>query len=179
MGWTKAHVGVDTFGVFLAKLADGTLPPVSFVDPSGASQDEHPPNDVQKGEAWSRRIYAAAIKSPLWEKLVVFHTYDEYGGFPDHVPPPKACLAAADQTDFDRLGFRVPLIAISPWAKPHHVSHVTHSHTSITRFIELLHNLPALTGRDANSDALLDMFDFGCMAPDAKAAPAAGTGGCP
>jgi phospholipase C len=179
-GWTKDTPGVANFSTFLSQLADGTLPPVSFVDPSGATQDEHPPNDIQKGEAWSRRIYQAAIKSPLWNKLVVFHTYDEFGGFPDHVPPPKACLAAADQTAFDRLGFRVPLIAVSPWAKPHHVSHVTHSHTSITRFIELLHDLPALTGRDANSDALLDLFDFGCAAlTSPKDAPVAGTGGCP
>lgn len=180
MGWTSSHVGMANFATFLAKLADGTLPPVVFVDPSGANQDEHPPNDVQKGEAWSRRIYEAAIKSPLWKELVVFHTYDEFGGFPDHVPPPKACLAAADQTEFDRLGFRVPLIAYSPWVKAHHVSHVTHSHTSITRFIELLHDIPALTGRDANSDAMLDLFDFGCMSfASAKSSPAAGTGGCP
>ena len=180
MGWTKSHAGLDNFATFLSKLADGTLPPVAFVDPAGASQDEHPPNDVQKGEAWSRRIYEGAIKSPLWKELVIFHTYDEFGGFADHVPPPKACLAAPDQTSFDRLGFRVPLLAISPWVKPHHVSHVVHSHTSITRFIELLHDLPALTGRDANSDAMLDLFDFGCAAlTSPKDAPVAGTGGCP
>jgi phospholipase C len=59
---------------------------------------------------------------------------------------------------------RVPFTVISPWARSHFVSHRVHSHTSVLRFIELLHNLPALTGRDANSDALLDLFNFDCEA---------------
>jgi phospholipase C len=111
-------------------------------------------------------------------------TYDEAGGFADHVPPPNhACVArpnvAADQ-EFFELGVRVPLTVISPYARPHHVSHVTQEHTAVTRFIEVVFGLPALTSRDANSDALLDMFDFDC--PPAflhpPSAPAAGVGGC-
>ena len=58
------------------------------------------------------------------------------------------------------MGFRVPLLVVSPWARPGYVSHRVHEATSITRFVELLFDLPALTDRDANSDALLDMFDF-------------------
>ena len=76
---------------------------------------------------------------------------------------------------------RVPWSVISPWARRHYVSHVVHEHTSITRFIETVFDLPALTARDANSDALLDMFDFSCgrdSTPPAGA-PAVGTGGCP
>ncbi|MGZ3424599.1 MAG: alkaline phosphatase family protein, partial [Polyangiales bacterium] len=108
------------------------------------------------------------------------YTYDEGGGIFDHVPPPKACLASASEAKFDRLGNRVPLLVVSPYARPHFVSHLTHSHTSITRLIELLHDLPALTGRDANSDALLDMFDFACPSMlDAPVGPASGKGGCP
>jgi phospholipase C len=76
------------------------------------------------------------------------------------VPPPKACLATPDATEFDRLGFRVPFYVISPWARPGYVSHETHEHASMLRLIELLHGLPAMTGRDANADALLDLFDF-------------------
>jgi phospholipase C len=64
---------------------------------------------------------------------------------------------------------------MSPWARMHSVSHVVHDHTSILRFIETLFDLPALTARDANADALLDMFDFGCPARTGiPAAPQAG-----
>ncbi len=167
------------FSQFLADAKAGSLPAVSFLDPTG-KQDEHPPDDIQGGEAWARVIYEAVRKSPDWPKMALIYTYDEGGGIFEHVPPPKACLASATQTEFDRYGPRVPLIVVSPFARPHHVSHVTHDHTSITRLIELLHDLPALTGRDANADALLDMFDFACTPMlDAPVGPVAGTGGCP
>jgi phospholipase C len=80
---------------------------------------------------------------------------------------------------FHELGIRVPTVVISPYARQHYVSHVTQEHTSITRLIEAVFDLPALTARDANSDAMLDMFDFACP-PNLKPpdAPAAGTGGC-
>src|SRR5262249_42978360 len=106
-------------------------------------------------------------------------TYDEGGGFADHVPPPNSCVARPEDSAFFELGVRIPLIVISPWARPHYVSHVTHEHTSILRFIETLFDLPALTARDANSDALFDMFDFSCpprLSP--PAAPPAGAYGC-
>jgi phospholipase C len=155
------------------------LPDVAFVDPTG-SQDEHPANDIQGGEKWSRLIYQHAKKSPQWHELAIFYTYDEAGGLADHVPPPKACLASADQTEFNRMGPRVPVYVVSPWARSHFVSHKTHEHGSILRFIELRFGLPALTGRDANSDAMLDMFDFACEAfADPPDSPEAGMGGCP
>ncbi|MFO0617166.1 MAG: alkaline phosphatase family protein [Polyangiaceae bacterium] len=177
-GWNNQHKGVHKFQAFLDALGDGSLPPVSFVDPSGAS-DEHPVGNIHGGEAWGKKIYDAAIASPLWDELAIIYTYDESGGFADHVPPPKACLAAPDQTAFGDLGIRVPMIVISPWARPHFVSHEVHEHSSTLRLIQLLHDLPALTGRDANSDALLDLFDFNCpslLAP--PAAPDAATGAC-
>ncbi len=182
LGWDRTHAGVFTFAQFLRDLAEGTLPSVSFVDPAG-TQDEHPPNDVQPGEAWSRRIDMAAFRSPLWPTLAIFHTYDEAGGLGDHLPPPEACLASADQAEFNQLGVRVPLVVISPWARPHYVSHKTYEHTSLLRFIELLHDLPALTGRDANADVPLDLFDFSaCPPPSLDVAlvptPAGGAGGC-
>jgi phospholipase C len=179
LGWTKAHKGVAKFSAFLTALGDGTLPAVSFVDP-GAGQDEHPPADVQGGEGWERKIYIAARNSPLWSKLVIVFTYDESGGLADHMPPPPACLASPDQTAFNRYGIRVPAIIVSPWARPHYVSHKVHDHTSTLRLIELLHDLPALTGRDANADALLDMFDFECPTlTNVPMPPVAGTKGCP
>jgi phospholipase C len=169
---------------FQDALAAGTLPAVAFVDSTTdlapPVKDEHPPADVQLGEAWTRSIYEATVKSPLWPTIALFYTYDEAGGFGDHVPPPKSCAPSADQSDFTELGVRVPLVVVSPYAKRHFVSHAVHQHTSILRFIETLFAVPALTARDANSDAMLDMFDFSCQTPAAVPdAPAAGTGRCP
>jgi phospholipase C len=176
LGWDRGHGGVYTFEQFVNQAADGTLPSVAFVDPPAFSdQDEHPSAvaDLGKGQNWSRNVYQAVASSPLWNQMVLLVTWDEWGGFFDHVPPPAACTPSPDQPDFDRLGFRIALIAVSPWARAHTVSHVVHSHTSITRLIELVFGLPALTDRDANSDALLDMFDF--TAPQMATPPPAPT----
>jgi phospholipase C len=163
----------------IAAFASGNVPNVVFADARGYSTDEHPTADVQIGEAWTKAIYDAAITSPVWPTTVILLTYDECGGFFDHVPPPNnACLARPQDTDFFELGIRVPLIAISPWARRHYVSHSVQDHTSISRFIEAVYGLPAMTARDANADALMDMFDFHCPPEDIPRAPAAGTGGC-
>jgi phospholipase C len=157
---------------FAKDAAAGTLPAVSFLDPifiekPWVEDDEHPPADIQLGEHWVYEQVQALIHSPEWKSSALFITYDEHGGLYDHVSPPAAC--APDDTPprlnpelggFDRLGFRVPLMVVSPYAKRHFVSHVVHSHTSLLRFIESKFGLPALTNRDANSDALFDLFDF-------------------
>jgi phospholipase C len=158
IGWEEGARGVEGHDAFSRALATGTLPPVSFLDPNLA--DEHPPADVQRGETWARDVYRALLRSPLWPRLALIFTYDEGGGFFDHVPPPAACAPDESRAELNRRGTRVPLMVISPWARPHHVSHVVHDHASILRFIELLHDVPALSARDANADALLDMFDF-------------------
>jgi len=99
----------------------------------------------------------------------VFLSYDEQGGFYDHVPPQPACapddfapiLAAGDvQAGFDQTGLRVPLIVVSPYAKRGYVSHVVTDHSSLLRFVEARFDLPALTHRDANAVPPFDMFDF-------------------
>jgi phospholipase C len=178
LGWTSSHAGVANFNAFVSALQAGTLPAVSFVDPTGA-QDEHPTNDIHGGEAWMRTIYEAAVGSPLWNQLAVVLTFDEGGGLADHVSPPSACPPSADQATFNQLGIRIPTIVLSPWARPHTVSHVVHDHTSVLRLIEALFDLPAMTARDANADALLDMFDFGCAArTNIPAPPQVGTGSC-
>jgi phospholipase C len=178
--WRDSHpASRHTVSDFKMALASGNLPAVTFVDSQENTIDEHPPADVQAGEAWTRTLYDALVKSSIWSTTALIWTYDEGGGFADHVPPPKTCAPSQSESAFTELGVRVPLIVISPYARRHYVSHVVHEHTSITRFIETVFDLPALTARDANSDALLDMFDFACppntMVPDA---PAAGTGGC-
>jgi len=172
-------------------LDAGTLPKVAFVDGIDDVTDDHPTANVQEGEAWSRTIYEHATASSLWPHLAMIWTYDEGGGFFDHVPPPnKWCVPrpsdppvggnGTPDSDFYELGVRVPLVAISPYARSGYTSHVVQEHTAVTRFIETVFNLPALTYRDANSDALLDLFDFDCppafLTPPAP--PASGTGGC-
>jgi phospholipase C len=176
--WGDSHHGTGTVEDFLAQVADGTLPAVSFVDSRENVQDEHPTANVQVGEAWTRMIYEAVRHSALWPSSALLWTYDEAGGFFDHVPPPTSCIARPQDSDFYELGVRVPLVVISPWARRHYVSHARHEHTSILRFIQTLHGLPALTARDANSDALLDMFDFEHDPDEVADAPPAGSGGC-
>ena len=117
--------------------------------------------------------------------MAILWTYDEGGGFADHVPPPnKACIArpiAKDQPYFE-LGVRIPMVVVSPYARAGYTSHVVQEHTALTRFIETVYDLPALTARDANSDALLDMFDFQCPPAFLHSAPPtppqSATGGC-
>jgi phospholipase C len=176
--FSTASFVVDSFGKvagiddFAEDAQNGELPEVAFVDPSflnarAGLTDEGPPADVEVGQAFVFRQVKALMSSRSWATSAMFITYDEAGGLYDHVPPPAACLPGgtppqqeAELGGFDRYGFRVPLFVVSPFAKPHYVSHVVHSHSSILRFIEARFGIPALTSRDANSDAMLDMFDF-------------------
>jgi len=169
---------LHTIDELLADAAAGTLPPVVFVDPylgaEGVNRtDEHPPADIQVGQKFVSDVVHALFKSPQWKTSALFLTYDENGGVYDHVAPPTACapdgtppkLENGDTTPggFDRLGFRVPLVVVSPYAKKGYVSHKQFDHTSITRFIEAKFKLPALTARDANAEPLFDLFDFTAM----------------
>ncbi|MBY0280087.1 alkaline phosphatase family protein [Candidatus Binatia bacterium] len=155
---------------YFTDAAAGTLPQVTFVDPAfleGEDEnDEHPPSNVQKGQEFTSRIVGALMSSPQWSRSALFITYDEHGGYWDHVPPPLACAPDAigpiggSTWGFDRYGVRVPFVVVSPYAKRHYVSHTVTDQTSVLRFIQTRHDLPALTARDANADPLLEMFDF-------------------
>jgi phospholipase C len=92
------------------------------------------------------------MQGPDWDSTAVFVTWDDFGGFYDHVAPP--------QVDQFGLGPRVPLLVISPYAKTGYVSHYVYDHTSVLKFIETRYNLPPLTSRDAAADGLRDSFDF-------------------
>ncbi len=131
--------------------------------------DEHPPADIQLGQAFVSRVVDALLKSPAWAHSALFLMYDEPGGFFDHVPPPAACPPDTIEPllekrhvagRFDRLGMRVPFLAVSPFAKAHYVSHQIYSHTSLTRLVQVRFGLPALSARDANSAVPYDLFDF-------------------
>ena len=159
---------------YYADAAAGTLPSVSFVDPTfiaapNTETDEHPSSNVQVGQNFSYGVYQALRNGPNWTDSAMFLTYDENGGFYDHVTPPSAVAPDAiapmlqpgdTSASFNQYGIRVPVVVMSPYAKPHYVSHVVDDHTSILRFIETRYGLPSLTARDAAADPMLDMFDF-------------------
>lgn len=159
---------------YYTNAAAGTLPQVSFIEPVylgnvNSESDEHPPANVQVGQAFAAQVITALLSSPLWTQSALFHMYDEHGGFYDHVPPPPACVPDAippmlQPNDvlgaFDRYGIRVPAVVVSPYAKRRFVSHVVNDHTSVLRFIETRFDLPALTVRDANANPMLEFFDF-------------------
>jgi phospholipase C len=171
---TKFFDNVSKTDHYFADAAAGMLGQLNFVDPklgvgSASRNDFHPPGDVQVGEKWLSDVVQALMQSPQWPHAALIVTFDEHGGIYDHVPPPKACapdgiapiLGNGDVAgDFAQYSVRVPLIVVSPYAKPHFVSHTVYDHTSITRFIETRFKLAALTGRDANADPLTDLFDF-------------------
>jgi phospholipase C len=155
---------------FISDAATGNLPQVAMIE-SGPETglDEHPMHNIQEGARYMARFINALIKSPVWAASVLFLTYDEAGGFYDHVPPPRAIkpdniepiFKSGDVPGaFDRYGFRVPLIVVSPWVKPNFVSHSVTDHTSILRFIETRFALPSLTRRDAAAYPFTEMFDF-------------------
>jgi phospholipase C len=156
------------FGAFLFDALTDQLPQVAFVEPrfidnaSGTSGDDHPFADIRNGEAFLALIYAAITRSPAWARTVLIITYDEWGGFFDHVPPPERPLPAADvaagATDA-LLGFRVPCLLIAPSA-PAGVSSLVFDHTSVLRLIEWRWQLPPLTSRDQDATNLATALDF-------------------
>jgi phospholipase C len=252
---TSADPHFLPYKLFLAQVAGtaGTppLPQVSLVDPNfgfiagrALESDEHPPTDIQRGQAFLSQVINAVRNGPYWKDTVIFLTYDENGGYYDHVRPPEApqgehrtpdgvapgqcadlsnppsslapgggaecstnlispagssvhtaeqlCPALianptgpfpAECASFDQLGFRVPLLAVSAFSKPHYVSHEVGDHTSLLALIEKRfmtppddggpdqHNAannndhehsvrPHLTNRDLHAHTLEDMFDF-------------------
>jgi phospholipase C len=131
---------------FVDDCARGRLPAVSWVIPSYSMRfDEHPPADVSVGMGFQRELIEALRASPLWKRSAFLLTYDEHGGFFDHVPPP--------QVDAYGLGVRVPLWVVSPYArKGPVVSARPADHTSTLKLIERLHHLPTLASRNHTFD---------------------------
>ncbi len=138
---------------FVKAAAAGTLPAVAFIKPVGIN-NEHPAyTDVITGEWHTMELINAVRRGPNWKDAVIIITYDEHGGFWDHVPPPAG----------DRWGpgTRVPTLVISPFARKGHVDHRTYDTTSILALIEKRFGLEPLGTRDAAADPLSGAFDFG------------------
>ncbi len=179
---------------FTTDVQNGTLPQVALIEPaSAAGLDEHPndidtssPIDIQAGANYAAGLINAFMASPNWKDSAMIFTYDEAGGYYDHVSPQPATppdssnsptylpidLQAGDICDgsgqlgtgtcnFAYTGYRVPMIVISPFARKNYVSHTVYDFTAILALIEKRFGVPALTNRDAaQADMSTDFFDF-------------------
>jgi phospholipase C len=177
------------FETFAGDVAAGRLAQFTFLDPDYETTSEEYPQDIQVGERFVSQVVRTLMMAPTWKHTALFISYDEHGGYYDHVPPPRAVkpddiepiLGPGDVPGrYDRYGFRVPLFVVSPWAKRNYISNVVQDHTSILAFIERKWNLPAMTLRDANAQPMTDYFDFRKPAfarpPTLAAAPALAPG---
>ena len=135
----------------LTDIANGQLPQVAWVIPDGADSD-HAASNKGTGPSWVASIVNAIGTSQYWANTAIIITWDDWGGWYDHVSP----------TIYDsyQYGFRVPLIIVSPYAKQAYVSHVTHDFGSILKFIEEVFKLPSLGYADARADDFSDCFDL-------------------
>jgi phospholipase C len=135
-------VGTDQY---FQDLRGGTLPAVSWIVPNREESD-HPPADIQVGMWYVTDLVNALMKSPYWQNTALVLTWDDYGGFFDHVAPPAV--------DKYGLGPRVPAIIISPYARAGYVDHTPYEFCSVLRFIEEQHRLSPLTARDQQANSL-------------------------
>jgi phospholipase C len=173
---------------FTTDAQNGTLPQVALIEPASTQGlDEHPsdndsyPENIQQGAAYAAGLVNTLMTSASWKDSAMIFTFDEFGGFYDHVPPQTAAvpdqyaypidLQPTDACDganqssgicsFGMTGYRVPLIVISPFAKKNYVSHTVYDTTAVLTLIEKRFGVPALTNRDkAQADMSADFFDF-------------------
>lgn len=148
---------------FVRDCRTGRLPAVSYVDPAytlpilGPGNDDHPPSDIRAGEWFMSQVYTAVTTSPAWPRTLLVFTFDEWGGFFEHVPPSHA----PDVNPLYTLrGFRVPTLLVSPFARRGHVDHTVYDHASIVKLIRWRFGLPALSVRDATAANLASALDF-------------------
>jgi phospholipase C len=135
---------------YYSDLVNGTLPSVAFMVPSGPS--EHPPSNVRSGQRFIRTLIQALMQSRYWDSSAFVWSYDDWGGWYDHVSPP--------QVDQDGYGFRVPALLVSAYAKQGYIDHTQLDFTSFLRFIEDNWGLAPLATRDAQANNITDAFDF-------------------
>jgi phospholipase C len=164
--WGPKYIPISGFfEQFLMDAASGSLPAVSFVDPAytlvdnGEGNDDHPHADLRAGESFLGQVYRAVTGGPGWPNTVLIVTRDEWGGFFDHVPPPRAIAPNSVDTDLVNgnalLGLRVPVIVASPFTHGSltnpRVNSMLYDHTSVLKLIEWRWNIAPLTARDASS----------------------------
>jgi phospholipase C len=182
-GFTKNHLDkIVPISQYFTDLQNNTLPQVAFIEAGTLSgRDEHPgtadPSStssgtrIQVGAAYVASIINGLMQSSSWRTSAFILSWDEDGGFYDHVPPmlnvpnpdgikPKDLKSGDTVSDFTRTGFRVPMMVVSPFSKQNYVSHTPADYTAILKLIETRFNLPALTKRDAAQIDMTEFFDF-------------------
>ena len=147
------HLGIKNQGTkvvpiagFFTDAAAGTLPGFCLVEPEYGTADEENPQNIARGEAFAAQVINAVMAGPGWERTLLIWTFDEHGGYYDHVRPPRAVppdaiapAVPAGQSAYDgfgRYGFRVPCAIVSPWARRRYVSHRVFDHASICKLVE-------------------------------------------
>jgi phospholipase C len=165
--WGIKYLGITkTYSQFIDDARNGTLPSVSFLDPrytvldDGTGNDDHPHADIREGDRFLYDVFEAVSKGPGWSSTVLIINFDEWGGFFEHVPPPRAQAANNVDTDIvggkTLLGMRVPVVIASPWSAGEPANPLVNSlvfdHTSVLKLIEWRWGLPPLTPRDASTD---------------------------
>lgn len=167
------HPGNHTRDLFQQHAANGKLPTVSWLFGDGKpDHSEHPTQNVTEGSQWTATQIEAIVAGGLWEKTAIFITWDDWGGWYDHVLPPvketwdsaRAQRPADAFPEFNgnpfRFGSRVPCLVLSPYAKPGYISHQENSHVSLVKFCETIFGLPPLHSRTIASLGMRDCFDF-------------------
>mgnify|MGYP001770678097 FL=1 len=142
------------WSVFYKMLQNGSVPSFVFIDDYGLASgvSDHPPDNITYSEMWTVNVVNAIEESKVWNSSVIFITWDDEGGFYDHVPPP--------QINNLGLGLRTACIIISPYAKEDYIDHQVLSHYSLLKFVEWNWNLPYLSKAVAESNLPLDAFNF-------------------
>jgi phospholipase C len=191
LGFFRSVSHLRPVAQFWSDAAAGTLPSVSIVDPDFSRSSEENPQDIAIGEAFAAKVVNAVMAGQGWPKTLLIWLYDEHGGYYDHVPPPEAVppddvpgrnpvrefplrllrwtalgrridMADDGPASYDRLGFRVPAVIVSPYAKPDYTTEKVYDHTSVLKLIERKWNLPPLTRRDQEAgdfvDDVLDLY---------------------
>jgi phospholipase C len=186
--WGTKYLNISrTYDDFLQQAKSGTLPAVSFLDPrytildDGTGNDDHPHSDIREGDRFLYDVFEAVAKGPDWASTVLVINFDEWGGFFDHVAPPRATAANNVDTDIvggkTLLGLRLPAVIASPWSlrdpSNPQPSSLVFDHTSVLKLIEWRWSLPPLTPRDASSDInnLAYALDFQKFSPQVPTLP--------
>jgi phospholipase C len=156
IGKATSYNPTAPIGEFFTAAQNGTLPPFSVIDPDFSANDDHPSHNIKLGQAFVASIYKAIAESPAWFKTLLIVTYDEHGGFFDHVPPPKA---PDDSPEFEQFGFRVPAFVIGPTVRKGHVCKTQLDHTSVGATLRTRFGLKHLSFRMDKANDIADAID--------------------
>jgi phospholipase C len=160
---------IDFIEDFFRDVEAGKLPEFTWIDPGFTWNDDHPPHHVGAGQMFLALAIEALARSPIWERCLIVITYDEHGGFFDHVPPPLVDDDYAD-TGFDQLGFRVPALVVGPWVKQGVVSEVF-DNTSVLKYICDRFGIEPWTKRIADANSIGLCLDEDRMASNEPLSP--------